>query len=234
MNNDHSHDEPRRPGPKPFDSKLVFNAADEIWQGGKGPIPELKAVLARVKGATQKICDALQDWNVRNLGFSSAPPIPTSVAKALNEHFQALQKEEAVAWQSKLEASRNDVRTLNECLAEQSEEVEALKLENDHALRSRDQQIGEARQLALELERSREVHVLDQAQLAIEKVASVEARTELECSQRQLMATAADLAEERRQRRDAHDELAKVQADLAATRAILDAKCAEWSDERRL
>lgn len=214
---------PKRPGPKPFDRMLVYKAADEIWNGGKGPVPGLKEVLARVKGATQTVSDALQDWRLSRLGISSAPPVPTAIAKALNDHFESLRREMEAHWQGVVDAGRNDIQTLNECLAERDDEIEVLRGEREQARSSRDEVVGQQRQLSQELELARKSEMDLREQCEMAKLAEAHMRGEREHLLRLSSSLGEQLAEVNRQLDKALGDLASAKADLAVARAERDA-----------
>lgn len=119
--------ERRKSGPKGVTDRNVSDAADRIWQRGKGPVPTVKAIQAELgTGSTAKVGPLLLSWSIRNGLTPPPPPIPAALAKSINDYLDDVRNKTSKEWSDVLDASRQDTWTSLAALREAESEIEEL------------------------------------------------------------------------------------------------------------
>lgn len=216
---------------KQFDPAPVFAAADGIWKNGEGDVPELKDVQQLVKGTTQSICDAFQDWLARRLGRPLPTPVPSVLAKALDAYITSENEKSEAHWEAIVKAARSDVQHLNEALTESAEEVEMIGAERDSAVAQCEQLKGQMQhkdEIIANLQRE----VSEARDRAIgAKVGQAEWDKERDYLLKHSSSLEQTIDELKRELERVRGEGVAAKIDLASARAALDAQLAALSRE---
>lgn len=95
-----------RPG---VPDKKILEAVESVV--AKGMSPTVDAVQSISGGSRQRVGEILAQRRLVLHGTMSAPPVPVVVAKALNEHFEAIRLDLATKFKTALDAAEADGET---------------------------------------------------------------------------------------------------------------------------
>lgn len=214
----------KRSGRPPFDTKLVFDAADSIWRGGEGRVPELKDILLQVKGTTQTICNAFQDWTVRRLGAPSPTPIPAVLAKAINSFLESEHLKSEAHWGAVVKGLRNDVQHLNGLLSAGAEEIETVTAQRQSVAAQYEQLKGQMQQKDEIIDRLQHSELEAREKVMDARVGEAERDKEHEYLLKHSNGLEQTIDELKRELAKVRAEATAAKIDLASIRGALDAR----------